>query len=178
VAAAGLLAGAGLAAAGVVDRVTGVAAAGPRLPTALPSALPTVLPTAGDPSARPAPPDFRAIVEDVVAARERSLRAGDGAALDTVYAPGTAAAAADAALLAEHGPLDVDLEVGRVSVVAAPASPSPSAQMHVVVDVVLETRPAGGPGAGVEAATDTVRLRLDAGPGPAGWRISRVTAPS
>jgi hypothetical protein len=49
--------------------------------------------------------------------------------------------------------------------------------MHVVVDVVVQTRPAGGPGAGVEAATEVVRLRLDAGQDPAGWRISRVTAP-
>lgn len=168
VAGAGLLVGAGLAAVGLVDRVSGVAAAGPLVPATLPTVPPTVVPS----QAR-APDEAREIVDEVVALRERSLRDGDAAGLDRVYVRGAPAGSADAALLAAHGALDIDLDVHAVAV-------APSSGGDLVVDVTLATRRAGGPGVPVDPGTDTVRLRLvPAGAGSTGgWRIAEVTEPS
>jgi hypothetical protein len=167
VAAVGLAAGGALAGAGVVDRLTGAAAAGPRpSPAAAPSP-----PAAGSSPSAGSQEWALAAVTALVAQRQAALRGGDPDALARVYTPQSPALGADRALLARHGPLDVALDVRSLRVVGV-------APERVTVDVLLVTRPGGGagadPGARVEAAERDVRLALvHAGE----WRIDTVALP-
>ncbi|MGF1645461.1 MAG: protein kinase [Kineosporiaceae bacterium] len=174
VAVAGAVAGATLGGVGVVDRLTGAAAAGPRPADGVtPGALATVEPS---PAPRPesgASTEVAAIVETLVRHREEALRTGDAQALTRVYTPGSAAWVADVALVGEHGPLNVTLEVMAVRAVHGDGD-------RVTADVRLATRsgpPPSGPagdGARVEDTEHEVRLTLVHGER---WRIDAVTAP-
>ncbi len=75
--------------------------------TPLPTAAPTVV---GE-------HDFDAVVSDLVARRTDALRSGDAAALGAVYAPGSATGAADHAVIADSGAVDLSMTVSSVDVV-------------------------------------------------------------
>ncbi|MGF1664147.1 MAG: protein kinase [Kineosporiaceae bacterium] len=163
-----LVTGGLLAATGMGDRPAGTAVSGSPAPAAS-GALATV-----GASAPPSPPSGEpalAIVTELVAARQAALRGGDRAALARVYAPASPARATDEALVAEHGPLDVALDVVAVRVVA-------TAEDRITVDVRLGTRPGGGAvpagGTRVEEVEDDVRLTLVQAEG---WRIDAVDVP-
>jgi hypothetical protein len=168
VAALGLAAGGTLAATGVIDRLAGTAAAGPRSP-ASPVALATVGPSPA-PSEASARPAFT-IVTELVAARQAALRSGDPASLAQVYTSGSPARETDEALLAAHGPLDIALDVLAVRVVG-------TAPDRIIADVRLVTRsgsgPATAPGSRVDPTRRDVRLALVR---EEDWRIEQVGVP-
>lgn len=188
VALVGVLAGGALAATGLVDRISGTAAAGRGPgPAATGAAPPPATRTAPEPAVASGE-RLTEVVTELVAARQRALRSGDLRGLTGVYAAGSPALAADTAVLADHGPLAVTFEVlevrpveaagDRITAVVRLATRSAPAATVVGGPVGPGVDTAAGPGGGaaararVDETVETVRLTLvRAG----GWRIDTVS---
>ncbi|MGS0686718.1 serine/threonine protein kinase [Nakamurella sp. GG22] len=131
-----------------------------------------------------AAPDWPQIVADLDAARGRALEVADPALLADVYLDGSAAAAADAALIAElaHQGWHVSAGLHEISSVTpvGPAPPGEPGSVRLAVQDRLPSRPivdGSGSQVGMTPAREQQERIVLLDRTPAGYRIAGITDP-